>query len=273
MEITLNKQRAIKRLALVCPECNGTGRIIVEESTENTKELYGDNRKLSFVMECPSCNGGLIKRAEEVKQRANIPALYYDKELKDFEWEIYKKDGNTIDLSKHKACIEDFVNNYKEWKAENQGLYIYSTMRGTGKTFLASCICKEIMAKYAIITKFVQATSLIEESKKSQLADNGTSYIDLLKRCELLVLDDIGINNTEWMNSLLFEILDHRYQNQLVTIITANIPQSELSKTMDDRLVDRIYSNTTPIHLPEYAVRQKDAQEHRTAFLKKRGLI
>ena len=254
-----------------CPYCKGGGYITVRKSTKRSREVYGDDREIEFAEPCPYCNGGEQKKAEDIRTRANIPVAYYDASIENFKWDIYRdQQGRPIDITRHKNFVMSFINNFEKWQEKGIGFYIYSKTRGTGKTFLASCICNSLIAKYKISTKFVSASELINISKSGN--PNEKNPIDVLCECKVLVLDDIGQKTTgeEWMNDLLFKIIDSRYQNRLVTLFTSNLAISELR--VDDRVSSRIDKASQPLPLPEYSYRTKTAYDEKKDFYKELGI-
>lgn len=250
--------------AYKCPECAGTGYVYREIPSP---EVYGDTFIPEFAVACPKCNGGHLQNVDRAKRMAKIPHSYSDKRINDFKWSFYPDDTNG------KAnLINDFISNYRDWESNGLGLYIWSHTRGSGKTFLASCICNELIDKYyPMNTCFVSATKLIDLDKASNTDENNN--IQQLCNCQLLVIDDLGQKATgqQWQEDILFRILDHRVSNNLITIITSNYQIGELE--LDIRIVDRIYQVCQLLQLPECAVRQKEATERKKDFLKKRGLI
>lgn len=267
-----NEASTLQRNFSKCSRCGGGGFIVVDKCTPDSEELYGVGKAISYAVACPDCNGGHEQKVERARERANIPSSHYNAKLEAFNWDIYKNsktDG-------HKKAVESFITRYRDWRKQGQGLYIYSKMRGTGKTFLASCICNELITREAITPKFVSEAELIAIAKSANndaLDEYERDPIKLLCKCELLVIDDLGQSKTggEWLNNILFRIIDNRYEEKLVTIITSNIELSCLD--VDVRLTDRINAMTIPLHLPEYAVRLEEAKQGKRAFLEDMGLI
>ena len=261
---------------MVCEYCKGGGWIIVKKSTTKSRQLYGKTEKgeevlLDYAEPCPHCNGGAAQKTEDVRARANIPATFYDASIENFKWDAYTDDkGKTIDLSMQKKFVDSFIMDFPKWQEKGIGFYIFSKIRGSGKTFLASCICNSLMVKYQISTKFVSASSLIDLAKQDT---GGKNPIDVLCECNLLVLDDIGQKTTgeDWMNDILFKIIDTRYQNKLITLFTSNVKCSELR--VDDRVSSRIDKISQNIPLPEYSFRSKAAYEEKRDFFKDLGII
>lgn len=91
---------------------------------------------------------------------------------------------------------------------------------------------------------FISVTELFEKLKTS-IASQETWFYDKmmqhLKTVELLVLDDLGAEkSSEWTKSVLFEIIDYRYNELLPILVTTNCPPKELKKKIGDRNFDRL---------------------------------
>lgn len=286
-----NKYQNMQKSAYKCSMCNGTNYNTLtaaelqkldankyKDIIENHKQLYGSINAPSqgYSIPCIKCNGGYAFRVKNVKDRANIPQSFYDKRLSDFDWNIYKdSSGREINMSEKKSYIESFINDFEKWEKQGLGFYIYSEMKGSGKTFLASCICNSLIDKYPIGTRFVAASQLLDIAKNSNgSGDYEHDQLALLCNCKLLVIDDIGQKNcgTDWMNDVLFQIVDARYQKKIVTIFTSNMNMQQLSNAVDDRIADRINRMTIQLTLPNYAVRAKEANEQKLNFLKSLGI-
>lgn len=255
-----------------CKQCGGSGLIPVWKT--GGESVYGVQKPLLYAEPCPSCRGGHDNKVFAVKQRANIPTSFYNAMLKDFLWNAYRNDkGEPIDTSKQKQYIDNFVSNYREWEKRGLGLYLWSSIRGTGKTYLASCVCNELMAKYQMVTKFVSASDLIKLERQGQENNFEKAPIDVLCDCALLVIDDLGQQKTgeNWLDDILFRIIDHRYQHKLVTLITSNIELKKLR--LDDRVSDRLNKMCQPIPLPNYSLRQKQNKDEKIDFFKQMGLM
>lgn len=240
-------------------------------------EIYGTGGPvlIDYAAPCPECSGGLEVRSEAVRQRANIPASYCDATLRQFDWE-YQENGKPANMEGKRKVVDSFIADFTEWEKDGMGLYIHSRTRGSGKTFLASCICNELMKSGAMVTKFVRAGDLIDIAKSADPTSPNLyerEPVRLLQACKLLVLDDIGQKQSgaAWHEDILFQIIDQRVNDGLVTIYTSNVRLDQLE--IDDRIVSRIYQKSVELRLPEYSHRTKAANLHKVAFLKERGVI
>lgn len=118
---------------------------------------------------------------------------------------------------------------------------------GVGKTHLAAAIAWEwLLAGARVIYR--QTESLLDELRSTfslppEAALEGRTGFDALlnwfKGCQLLVLDDLGVEKpTEWAQARLDSIIDHRWLNQLPTVVTTNAKSEDLPPRIVDRLQD-----------------------------------
>lgn len=152
------------------------------------------------------------------KANAMMPFEYLNKGAKDFRWDLY---GENMDSQK-KVC-NSFVRKYKLYEEEGNGLYIHSKTKGTGKTLLSCCLANELMDNEYVSVKFIPVLDFIEMTKKSFNAEY--NEVDAIFKARLLILDDIGAQmKKEWVDSVLYRLINYRSTNKLVTIFTSNVP-------------------------------------------------
>ena len=74
-----------------------------------------------------------------------------------------------------------------------------------------------------------------------------------IRNIKLLVLDDLGTQNaTPWAKEKLFQILNHRYVNQLPTVITTNLTLMDIEDRIRSRLRDPEVVSRIKIFAPDY---------------------
>ena len=266
-----------------CPKCGGSGWIIFEQNIkdycrENGKEnIYGERDfTINVQKKCSYCSGGLPERVEQTKKSAGIPESFYDKRYSAFDWNIYRDErGELIDTTLTQKIVGSFIEQFGVWEKKGMSLYLFSGTKGAGKTFLASCICNELMNRLAIRTRFVNASDLISISQSGDKNSHDPyerEPLKLLYECKFLVIDDLGQKNTgsEWLEDILYKILDDRMNRGRLTLITSNITISNLP--FDERLTDRIDKMCYSIALPEVSVRHKETGQNKVDLLKSVGL-
>jgi len=115
---------------------------------------------------------------------------------------------------------------------------------GTGKSFYAACIVNRLVEQYK--AKFV-TTSFLATLK----FDGREDFIWEIQKADIVVLDDIGAERgTEYMQELVFSIVDIRTRNSRPLIITTNLSPDFIKKSTDFttlRIFDRIIGSCHPI--------------------------
>ena len=162
------------------------------------------------------------------------------------EWNFSRDDRSNDKIS---TIAHKYVENFDKMKERGKGLLFYGTV-GTGKTFIASCIANALIDKGVpcLVTNFARLTNTI-----SGMYDGKQEYIDGLNRFRLLVIDDLASErNTEYMNEIVWNIIDARYRSGLPLIITTNLTADELknpSEVSKQRIYSRLLEMTIPVHV------------------------
>lgn len=194
---------------------------------------------------------GITKEQTEFRKiRAMMPFEFINLTGKDFDWTLYHDD-----VTDAKETVNRFIIKFDQFRKTGMGLYIESSVKGSGKTMLACCILNELAKRYAITIKFINSLDLLELTKQ---AYKGTEPEELtsLYQTTVLVIDDIGVQmSREWIDTVFYRLINARYNNRLVTIYTSNVAAGFLK--MDDRIVDRIEATTYQLLLPEEAIRSR----------------
>ena len=197
--------------------------------------------------------------AEFRRVRAMIPFEFINLTGRDFQWDKYK-----ADISGEKDMVIRYIMKYPKLREKGMGLYICSGTKGSGKTMLACCIINEIARRYAGSVKFINILDFLEMTRKGFSGND--EEINAVYQAGLLVLDDIGVQMAkEWIDTVLYRLVNGRYINRQPTIYTSNIPIERLK--MDDRITDRIESTTFSVNLPEEPVRKDVMQQEKEKLL------
>src|SRR5579859_302875 len=159
-------------------------------------------------------------------------------------------------------CIFDnFVANSKNlhdvWEAalsfaENpQGWLVMTGLVGCGKTHLAAAIKNE-RDKQGFQTLFMTAPDLLDYLRATYAPDSNVTYdrgFDAIRNAEVLILDDYGAHSsTAWAEEKLFQLLNHRFNARLPTVITTNQPLDRGASvggapTQELRILSRLLDN------------------------------
>lgn len=120
---------------------------------------------------------------------------------------------------------------------------------GSGKTHLAAAIANRRIERGSPAL-FIVVPDLLDHLRASYRPEAPEPYDSLFEQVRsapLLILDDLGAQSaTPWANEKLYQILNHRYNAQLPTVITASAQLDELEERLRTRLGDislsRVYT-------------------------------
>lgn len=207
----------------------------------------------------PKAQNGKFRSA-----RSMIPFEHLDKRAQDFEWALY---GDNPDAEKGRKMANAFVLNFQKFRQAGKGLYLHSNTKGTGKTYLSYCLANEVMVRYDVNVKFTSVLEYLDLTKKGYSSAADKEEKDGIVRATVLILDDIGVDvSKEWVNTTLYQLIDYRYANKLITIFTSNYPLEQLK--VDDRIKDRINFMCLPLHIPEVSIRAMETDRENSKFIK-----
>lgn len=148
---------------------------------------------------------------------------------------------------------KNFVDNFETFKANGKGI-VFCGGVGTGKTYMASCIANALIDQgyTALVTNFARIVNTL-----SGMYEGKQAYIDSLCEYDLLVIDDLATErNTEYMNEIVYTIIDSRYRSHKPLIVTTNLSYGAI-RSPGDVNKQRIYSRITEMCYP-VAVEGKD---------------
>ena len=121
---------------------------------------------------------------------------------------------------------------------------------GVGKTHLAHAIAGEAIKAGASVLYFT-APELFEHLSEVTFNRNYSfEDRDLISKCDLLIIDDLGTELTNtYTASELFRLIDERIQKKLATVISTNLSASEIKNRYSERISSRIGSSYQLLHL------------------------
>lgn len=144
------------------------------------------------------------------------------------------------------AICQDYATGFAEHFAAGRCLLLLGNF-GNGKTHLGCGILKAVVTKHGASALYVPAAEIIAALKSSFARDASITEREIIAELtgvDLLLIDEVGAQGgTEFERQTLHQILDTRYRNMLPTIITSNLPSSELAACIGDRALDRLRQN------------------------------
>lgn len=149
----------------------------------------------------------------------------------------------------------------RRFAEDPQGWLVLLGGTARGKTHLAAAIANYRIARgYPVL--FVVVPDLLDYLRATFAPDSPVSYdrvFEAIRTAPLLVLDDLGSHSsTPWAEEKLFQLLNFRYNAQLPTVITTNIPMEQHDLRLSSRMLDPRLSFVFAIQAPPF--RLEDAR-------------
>jgi DNA replication protein DnaC len=197
-----------------CPHCEGTG----------WKPIEADGVRRVIRCDCREA-----ERTTELVQRARIPTRYEHCAFENFDiW----KDNQSLRWAKLNA--EKFV---EEYPTDVGLLFVGPT--GVGKTHLGVAILRELMLRKGVECLFYDFHDLLKAIRDSYNPVSQNSELSVLQPvldAEVLLLDELAASNpSDWVKETLAYIINSRYNQKKVTLITTTLPLGETASRREVR--------------------------------------
>ena len=129
----------------------------------------------------------------------------------------------------------------KDYAEDPRGWLMLAGVSGCGKTHLAAAIANRVLERGQPVF-FILVADLLDHLRSAFGPESDLSYdqlFELVRKVPLLILDDLGgQSSTPWAQEKLFQLLNHRYNAQLPTVITTNQPLEAMEERLRTRLTD-----------------------------------
>ncbi len=129
----------------------------------------------------------------------------------------------------------------KAFAAEPKGWLVLAGPSGCGKTHLAAAMANERISR-GYPAFFITTPDLLQHLRSAFSPDSEIPYDEFfnqVRETPLLILDDLGAqSSTPWAKEKLDQLLTHRFNSQLPTVIVTITPIEELEERMRTRLID-----------------------------------
>ena len=193
-----------------CEKCRGIGWVpfIDEEGVERYKEC-----------ECQE-----VVKAKMRLEASGISEEFQKKGFKNFD------DRGLAVLKKAKETATAYCRKFPEIMNTRHNSIIFMGQVGSGKTHLSMAICNAIMQNYKIGVRYMPYREEVIRLKQNvNDEEDYDSRIKKFKTAPVLMIDDLlKGKNTEADVNILFEIINHRYLNNLPMIISTEKTIDEL---------------------------------------------
>jgi len=229
------------------------------ERCGNTYDYYKFSNGQEFRHGCDCSMISAGKEAEQQRKQKYLNRIFnqsnVNASLRDATVNSYQPQNEHQIQAKNTAI--EYVKTFSLDKPKSlilQGSY------GTGKSHLAYAIAKAIKQQgYSVA--FMHIPMLMERIKATynrNATETTDELVQLLSSIDLLVLDDVGVENTEHTLNKLFSIVDNRVGKN--NIFTTNFSDKELNQNMNwQRINSRMKQNARTVRVLGDDFRGRDA--------------
>lgn len=234
----------------ICPSCGANFR--------RNAVICGVN--FSFRVMC-SCEKEKLKKAEEEQKiREKLHKIRELKALSLFG-ERYKnasfqssKTGINPSFDKAFERCKKYCELFERTVKEGYGIYLFGP-KGAGKTHLTACMANFLLSKCVpvLFTNLFEISKAVKSTFNRASSQTEQILIEKFSSIDVLFFDDIGSeifsknSGDTWLQGLLFDLLNKRYNNQKATIFTSNYSLNQLinERKIMEKTVDRINEMTS----------------------------
>ncbi len=224
-----------------CPLCGGTGFVL--------KDVPLGHPDFGKAIPC-KCKEEerRWRRLNAFQSMSNLEAMArftFDRFMPEPPWLSHQ--AQSILVRAYDAC--------RQFAHHPQGWLLLTGTYGCGKTHLAAAIANQRVDQGQPAV-FVVLPDLLDHLRATFGPNSEISYDALFEQVHetnLLVMDDLGTQSgTPWSQEKLFQLLNHRYNTQLPTVITSNQRLEDMDQRIRSRLMDINLVNRIHITAPDF---------------------
>ncbi len=225
----------------VCPVCGGYGVISLEVPVEDPR--FGK------AFPCPRCGEEHLQRiGRRLRRMSNLDA-HVGSTFASFQTDL----SHLTEMQATSLRIAYDLSH--RFALQPEGWLLLQGGYGCGKTHLAAAIANACVDA-GLPTLFLTTPDLLDHLRSTFGPSSEVQYDDLFDRVRnisLLVLDDLGSESpTSWALEKLYQIINHRYNYRLPTVITTNVDLEAIEPRIRSRLVDEHLTRSVMISAPDY---------------------
>jgi DNA replication protein DnaC len=224
-----------------CPICGGTGWISFDVPVGHPN--FG--KAFRCTCQLDDLQSRQLDRLRRISNMHHLERMTFDSFIPEGQGRT-EKQRKSLRIAFEKAVA--FAHKPEGWLLL-RGSY------GCGKTHLAAAIANECLSRGQPVL-FVNVPDLLDHLRATYGPNSEVSFdqrFEEVRDAPVLILDDLGTQNaTPWAQEKLYQILNHRYNAQLPTVITTNQDLSDIDPRLRSRLLHIELVEQIKIFAPDF---------------------
>jgi len=176
------------------------------------------------------------EKAERFVAQAGIPKRFSGKGFDDYQ----PVNGKATAILRK---IRDYGDLLASGEHDGRSLILLGNV-GNGKTHLGCGLLADTIRRTCSPGRYCTFAELVRDVKGSWRKDaryTEQDVYDQFSKPDLVILDEVGMQHfTEFEQTVAYEAINARYLEEKPTVVITNLPASELSNCLGERVVDRL---------------------------------
>ena len=182
--------------------------------------------------QCRETDDSLPSRMESLRRYSNLGSLSR------LTFASTRPEGPLGDVAA-RQMFADSLSQAASFAEDPEGWLVLTGPSGSGKTHLAAAVANRCIERQQTAF-FIVVADLLDHLRAAYSPSSEIAYDDLfdqVRNVPVLVLDDLGAHSsTSWAQEKLFQVINHRYNNSLPTVVTVRGPLARLNESLRTRL-------------------------------------
>jgi DNA replication protein DnaC len=211
----------------VCPKCGGAG--FVRRALPLDHPDFGKAFPCACIAE--ESDAARLQRLQRYSSLGPLTRLTFTNLI------AHGRSANPRDRQLFRGLAEDA----RAFAESPQGWLLVHGPSGAGKTHVAAAIANRCIER-GQAALFVVVPDLLDHLRSAYNPNSDLGYdalFEQVRNAPVLILDDLGTQHaTAWAQEKLFQLLNHRYNSQLPTVVTTNLSVDRIDERLRMRLTD-----------------------------------
>lgn len=204
-----------------------------DELTKKEKSSLSDMRfEIEFLKQSIESYKGL---ANKMRNESNLGDRFKSRTFDTFD----------VDEDNKRAYMtcNRYAEKFLEIMKEDRNSIVLFGGYGTGKTHLAASVANYLIDNLGTPVVFGTFSGLLDKIKNEFTGTGRT--LNNMCNAPLLIIDDLGKEKrSDWVDEVLFKVINSRYENKLPIIITTNLTQEQFIENYDSAVVSRVIGSS-----------------------------